>query len=58
MRNDILNVIKKQNWDALENFGFENKWGQKNIKFIFFCHQFFFQIRSFECHRGLYHDAT
>ena len=25
MRNDILKVIKEQNWGALENFGFEGK---------------------------------
>ena len=25
MRDDILEVIKNQNWGALENFGFERK---------------------------------
>ena len=43
MRNDILKVIKKQNWDALENFGFEKKNGdrqiQNSIKTIFFSFQ-------------------
>ena len=35
MRNDILKVIKKQNWGALANFGFEGKkWRQKNTKFL------------------------
>ena len=31
MRNDILKVIKKQNWGASENFGFE----KKNCCYIF-----------------------
>ena len=32
IRNDILKVIKKQNWGALENFGFEKKMVTKIYK--------------------------
>ena len=32
MRNDILKVIKEQNWGALENFGFEGKNGDRRIQ--------------------------
>ena len=32
MRNDILKVIKKQNWRALENFGFVKKNSDRQIQ--------------------------
>ena len=47
MRNDILNVIKKQNWGALGNFRFEKKFVIEKYKFCIFLSPLFFQIRSF-----------
>ena len=32
MRNDILKVIKKQNWGALEHFGFGKKNGDRKMQ--------------------------
>ena len=32
MHNDILKVIRKQNWGALENFGFEEKNSDRRIQ--------------------------
>ena len=47
MRNDILKVIKKQNWGALENFGFEKKNGDIKIQNFYFSVTNIFLIRSF-----------
>ena len=50
MRNDILKVIKKQNWGALENFGFEKKNGDRKIQnFYFSVTNFFFKSEVFQC---------
>ena len=46
MRNDVLNVIKKQNWGALENFGFKRKKVTEKYIISIFVTNFFFQIRS------------
>ena len=44
MRNDILKVIKEQNWGALENFEFEKKNGDRKI--YNFLENFFFFFSS------------
>ena len=50
MRNDILKVIKEQNWGALENFEFEKKNGDRKIYNFLENFFFFFQVRSFLMH--------